>query len=236
MLELSAQTCAAELRRFRTHGEVWLDRNDVPSDVDVPAAWLALLDTPDAMLGERLAALWSGTIERLPAVTRFFAEKLRRPALLRYEDGRIALLYPYTVDQDDLNFFIGRAPLGDHAPVHDPSWQALPRELRHFHRHVHDGWTFFPAHSMGPLPFAEQSPLSSKLDLPPARIAGSALEHVRTVLHNGAGNYLCLDLDAHGDAAGRLWWHDEPTDLEAVEFWAAMDGWIGAFLEEADRR
>ena len=234
MLELSARTYAAELRRFRMEGDVWLSRNDVPTDADVPEAWLALLDAPDAMLSESFLALWSGTIERLPAVARFFAENLRRPALLRQEHGRTALLYPYTVEQDDLNFFIGQAPLGDRAPVNDASWPSLPRELRHFHRHVHDGWTFFPAHSIGPLPFGEQSPLADKLDLPP-RIAGSPLERVRTILHNGAGDYLCLDPEARGDI-GRLWWHEDPARLETIDVWAAMDAWIGVFLEEADRR
>ncbi|VWB62208.1 hypothetical protein [Burkholderia lata] len=75
------------------------------------------------------------------------------------------LLYPYTVEHDDLNFFIGRAPLRERGPVDAPRWTALPEELRFFHQAVHDGWTFFPANSMGPLPLADQAALADKLDL-----------------------------------------------------------------------
>jgi hypothetical protein len=230
MFEPSADIYAAQLRRFRLRGDVWIRRADIAADASVPASWFALLDTPDALLGERMAALWSGTIDHLPTVAQFFAQTLRRPALLRQDDGSVQLLYPYTVEQDDLNFFIGCPPLGERAPVDAPAWRALPAGLRHFHQHVHDGWTFFPSHSMGPLPFAEQAPLADKLDAPSARVA-----QVRTVMHNGAGDYLCVN-PRGGDAAGCVWWHEDPDRLEQVEFWGVLDAWIGLFLEEADTR
>jgi len=50
---------------------------------------------------------------------------------------------------------------------------------------------------------------------------------------------LCLDLSrsqGDGAAAGLIWWHENPVELEAVDFWGVMDAWIGIFLEEADRR
>ncbi|WGY71210.1 SMI1/KNR4 family protein [Burkholderia cepacia] len=241
MIELSAQVYAAELRRFRSIGCVWLAADEIPADIEVPAGWRELLAVPDDMLADRLMQMWAGVIDRLPAIARFFRDKLARPAVFRNDGGEVMLLYPYTVEQDDLNFFIGRAPLRERAPLDEPVWRALPGDLQRFHQAVHDGWTFFPARSMGPLPLGDQTTLTDKLDLTPAetRKLGVNPDLVRTVLHNGGGDYLCVDLrDSAGDGsrAGRIWWHEQPARLEPVDFWAAMNAWFDIFVEDADER
>ncbi|WP_261316243.1 SMI1/KNR4 family protein [Burkholderia dolosa] len=199
MIELSATAYAAELQRFKLCGRVWLASKDIPADVQVPTAWRALLDMPDAALGTSLAKMWAGVVDRLPAVRQFFDEKLRRPAV------------------------------------------ALPDDLRSFYQLAHNGWTFFPANSMGPLPIGDQTALTAKLDLTPdeTRALGVNPDFVWTVFQNGGGDYLCLDLrDSAGDgsAAGRIWWHDNPAELEPVDFWAVMNAWFEIFVEDADRR
>ncbi|WP_323123408.1 SMI1/KNR4 family protein [Burkholderia alba] len=241
MMELSSKTYAAKLQRFRKQGQVWLTPGEIPADVQVPTAWLALLDTPTDALGDWLAKMWSGAIERLPAVEQFFREKLQRPAVFRQENGDLCLLYAFTIEQDDVNFFVGHLPLGDLVSDDMPLWRAFPDDLRHFYQHVHNGWTFFPANSMGPLPIGDQSALTDKLDLSPSELKtlGVNPDLVWPVFHNGAGDYLCLDLResaGDGSAAGRIWWHEEPTELEAVDFWAVMNAWIEIFVEEADKR
>ncbi|MFP3502613.1 SMI1/KNR4 family protein [Burkholderia sp. SIMBA_062] len=241
MIELSAKTYTAELQRFRLRGRVWLASSEIPADVQVPTAWVALLDTPDAALGNWLAKMWAGVVGRLPAVETFFAEKLRRPAVLQKENGDLCLLYPYTVEGDDLNFFIGHPPLGDLVSDDMSLWRALPDDLRSFYQFTHNGWTFFPANSMGPMPIGDQTALTDKLDLTTdeTRKLGVNPDLVWTVFQNGSGDYLCLDLrDSAGDgsAAGRLWWHENPTELEPVDFWAVMNAWFEIFVEEADKR
>lgn len=57
-------------------------------------------------------------------------------------------------------------------------------------------------------------------------------DSILAVFHNGAGDYLCLDLSGPV-AGGLIWWHDDPARLEAVDFWAVLDAWTGIFLEDA---
>ncbi|MBR8457263.1 SMI1/KNR4 family protein [Burkholderia dolosa] len=241
MIELSATAYAAELQRFKLRGRVWLASKDIPADVQVPTAWRALLDMRDAALETSLAKMWARVVDRLPAVRQFFDEKLRRPAVLQKENGDLCLLYPYIVDHDDLNFFIGHPPLGDLVSDDMPLWRALPDDLRSFYQLTHNGWTFFPANSMGPLPIGDQTALTAKLDLTPdeTRALGVNPDLVWTVFQNGGGDYLCLDLrDSAGDgsAAGRIGWHDNPAQLEPVDFWAVVNAWFEIFVEDADRR
>ncbi|MBN3771340.1 SMI1/KNR4 family protein [Burkholderia sp. Se-20378] len=241
MIELTAAGYAVELKRLRATGSVWLEADEIPADVDVPAAWRALLATPDDMRADTLVQMWAGVTDRLPAVAQFFRDKLARPAVFRRDGGDVVLLYPYTVEHDDLNFFIGRAPLGERGPDDEFPGTALPEALRRFHRSVHDGWTFFPANSMGPLPLADQVVLADKLDLSPTetRKLGVNPDLVRAVFHNGGGDWLCVDSsDGAGSCnpAGRLWWHERPTELEPVDCWAVMNAWFEIFVDEADKR
>ena len=239
-LKLTAETYAAKLQRFRLHGQVWLTPEEIPDDADVPPTWRAILEAADDVFADLLTSMWSCVIQRLPSVENFFRENLQRPAVLQLPDRSIRLLYPFTIEQDDLNFFIGRPPLASFDATTSSVLQ-LPPGFADFYRHVHDGWTFFPTQSMGPLSLDEQSMLIDKLDVAPGntRSSGIRAEHIRCVFHNGAGDYLCLDLRESRDegcAAGRIWWHEDPEKLEAVDFWPTMDAWIGIFLEEADRR
>ncbi|MFP3560998.1 hypothetical protein SB861_61990, partial [Paraburkholderia sp. SIMBA_049] len=80
-------------------------------------------------VADELVQMWAGVIDRLPAVAQFFRDKLARPAVFRSGDGDVMLLYPYMVESGDLNFFIGRMPLGERAPVGESFWSALPSAI-----------------------------------------------------------------------------------------------------------
>jgi len=43
MIELSKRACAAELKRFRANGNVWIAADEMPAGIDVPVAWRELL-------------------------------------------------------------------------------------------------------------------------------------------------------------------------------------------------
>ncbi|VWB92811.1 hypothetical protein BLA15945_04482 [Burkholderia lata] len=73
MIELSAAGYAAELKRFRATGSVWLAADEIPADVDVPPAWRTLLAVPDDVRADALVRMWAGIIDRLPAVAHSFA-------------------------------------------------------------------------------------------------------------------------------------------------------------------
>ncbi|HAY44576.1 MAG TPA: SMI1/KNR4 family protein [Micrococcaceae bacterium] len=228
-----------ELAGFNLRGSVALSCEDVSVGAVVPNEWIDLLSsTGDG----KLVDLWGPLLIRLPSVRSFFAKNLRAPAIFSKSSDDSVLLYPYTVDGgEDLNFFIGNPPLGDLAAENETQlWRALPDDLQYFYRNIHNGWTFFPTNSMGPLPIGDFG-LLSEFDLEPEDLRKMTVspQQILRVFHNGSGDYLCLDLaNSQGDGAtaGILWSHENAGELERVDFWGVMDAWIGIFLEEADGR
>jgi hypothetical protein len=41
-------------------------------------------------------------------------------------------------------------------------------------------------------------------------------------------------LNQDGEASALIWWHEEPTKPDFVDFWPVLDAWIGIFFENAD--
>lgn len=238
---LSKEGYAKELARFHSVGKLALSPEEIDESFDLPEKWAQIV--ADSGKGQSVLELWGPLLKRLPKVQSFFENNLRQPAVLNEDSGDVLLLYPYTVeDGDDLNFYRGHLPLEDAVSADEmPLWRLLPDDLQYFYQHVHNGWTFFPANSMGPLPIGDFEMLTEKLDLHESELAAMPVDpaQVLQVFHNGAGDYLCLDLsksEGDGSEAGILWWHEKPAEPEVVDFWAVMDSWIGIFLEEADRR
>jgi hypothetical protein len=119
-----------------------------------------------------------------------------------------------------------------------PIWERVPAKFRDFYTQLHDGWTFLPANSMGPLPVDDWAFLSDDkfdIDDETARALPIDVNKTVAVFHNGAGDYLCLNFANNGEASGVIWWHDDPEHPEPVDFWGVLDAWVGIFLEEADR-
>ncbi|RQS25249.1 hypothetical protein DIE03_25935 [Burkholderia sp. Bp8992] len=79
--------------------------------------------------------------------------------------------------------------------------------------------------------------MTDKLDLTPGEMRKLDVcpDFVRTMFHNGGGDYQCVDL-RNGDASGWIWWHARPTELERAELWAVMNAWFDIFVEGADER
>jgi hypothetical protein len=106
---------------------------------------------------------------------------------------------------------------------------------------LHDGWTFAPANSMGPLPMADWAFLSNArfdIDEETASAMSIDIAKVAAVFHNGGGDYLCLNFadSLAPEATGLIWWHEDSANPEPVDFWGVLDAWVGIFLEEADKR
>ena len=202
------------------------------------AQWQRFIDEQEH--GRRLALLtdWSAFAAEWPSVQDFLRTTLKRLSLSREQDGALSLLYLYTVGGNDVNVYRGRAPLADVPQRLRPIWNRIPAPLRDFYTRLHDGWTFLPANSMGPLPVADWAFLSDdKFDIDAATARALPIDIAQTVavFHNGAGDYLCLDCAGKGEATGVIWWHDDPGRPEPVDFWDVLDAWVGIFLEEADR-
>lgn len=174
----------------------------------------------------------------MPSIGAFLRGKLKNLSVLEEPRGGTSLLYEFTSGGDDLNFYRGRQPLLAVPEKFQGVWECIPADLRYFYLRIHNGWTFVPSESMGPLPVEYWHFLSEdKFDIDDDVAAGLPIDISQTlaVFHNGAGDYLCLDFaDQTAEARGVIWWHDNPEEPEFVDFWAVLDAWIGIFLEEAD--
>ncbi|AWV02274.1 hypothetical protein DM992_22805 [Burkholderia sp. JP2-270] len=73
MIEWSKQAWAAELKRFRVNGNVWIAADEMRT----------------------------GVADRLPAVAQFFRSTLMRPAVFEREGGDTVLLYPCSIACDE---------------------------------------------------------------------------------------------------------------------------------------
>lgn len=206
----------------------------------VPPQWQRFLEEQQS--GRRMALLtaWDIVTPELPNVLEFLTSALKRLFVLREQSDAVSLLYAYTVGGDELNFYRGRPPVTRVPDRLAAVWERVPARLRSFYMQLHDGWTFLPANSMGPLPLEDWAFLSDDkfdIDNDIARGMGIDIDKVAAVFHNGAGDYLCLNFgDCRvAEASGLIWWHEDPANPEPVDFWGVLDAWVGIFLEEADR-
>jgi hypothetical protein len=211
---------------------------EAEADPSVPVQWQRFIDEQAHGRMLALLAAWSAFAAEWPSAQDFLRTMLKRLHVLREQDGTLSLLYLYTVGGNDLNFYRGRSPVTDVPQRLRRIWDRVPASFRDFYTQLHDGWTFLPTNSMGPLPVEDWAFLSDAkfdIDADTARALPIDIASTVAVFHNGAGDYLCLDCAGAGEASGVIWWHDEPANPEPVDFWGILDAWVGVFLEEGDR-
>lgn len=201
------------------------------ADAAVPPGWQPL---PNG-----LPRAWLDLANEAPRILAFLSSAVHRVSLVP-GGAADSLTYAYTVNGDPC-FYHGRPPLAGPPPRFAALWPQLPGALRRFYLDLHDGWTFVPANSMGPLPVADWAFLSDDrfdIDADTARRMPVDPARLLAVFHNGAGDYLCLHVAEDGvtPASGMIWWHEQPAEPEAVDFMATLDAWVGLFVDEADRR
>lgn len=227
-----------ELQQFVQPAALMASPAEAEADPAVPVQWLRFLDEQEHARRLALLTEWSDFAAEWPSVQDFLRTMLKHLYVMREQDDTLSLLYLYTVGGKDLNFFRGRAPITDVPERLRPVWDWVPAKFRDFYTQLHDGWTFLPANSMGPLAVEDWAFLSDdKFDIDDDTARRLPIDISRTVavFHNGAGDYLCLNCVGNGEATGVIWWHEDPENPEPVDFWGVLDAWVGIFLEEADR-
>lgn len=155
-----------------------------------------------------------------------FNDCLLGTALLLGDDVELAYIFH---DGSSIFYYVGGKPI--EAEVAESfSFKHLPSRLKSFYREVHDGFTFFPARSMGPQPLADQSRVSDLVD----DIDDSFAAGWITVFSNGGGDYVAVNADSRSDSDGLIWWHENPATPEFdINVFNVMDAWMGIFLEDA---
>ena len=185
---------------------------------------------------------WDPIVKKAPNIGRFLKSNLLfNSVFLDQRRGLLYLLYVYTSQNGrDIDFYAGRPPAGEIPERIERAFKHFPSELRNFYLNLHNGWTFLPDNSLGPLPLDDCAFISDdEFDFDEDKAAEAPFDanKVLTVFHNGAGDYLGLNLgklDQDGEADALIWWHEEPTKPDFVDFWPALDAWIGISFEDLD--
>lgn len=216
-----------DIHKNFSNRKICFDRKDVPLGVDLPEAWgrfgLCLNETPTYPLG------WKSFANEFPSVVALLDEGLLGTALL--VDDVMELLYVFH-DANGFYYYVGGLPVGRSVEEKE-EFKSLPDKLRKFYQLVHDGFTFFPARSMGPQRLSDFSRVSDLIDEEDVSFAESWI----TIFSNGGGDFVAIDSNATHGSEGLIWWHEDPMAPEnEVNIFEVMDAWMAIFLEDTKPR
>jgi len=201
---------------------IYTSPDEVPADYPYPSCWQGFGISPEAEIW--LPAQWSEYKDLLPITLTLLQRCLIGTVLLAEREPSLIYIFE---DTEDYYYYIGGAPLSTRNSTPTQTHK-LPRDIRELYLNLHNGFTFHPSNSMGPLPVEQ---LAEILDLYDGSNPGFP-SGLTGVLHNGAGDYLCIIPDTDSEHAA-IWWHELPDRLESgIDFWDVMDTWISIFLED----
>lgn len=205
---------------------ICFDRKDVPPGIGLPKSWeqfgLNLEGSPVYPQG------WSAFSNEFPSVIALFNDSLLGTALLLGD--KVELLYIFH-DASGFYYYVGGMPV--EGGIESGEFMNLPSRLQDFYRDVHDGYTFFPARSMGPLSLSDQLRVSNLVD----EEDDSFAENWIAVFSNGGGDFIAVDANHQDDTEGLIWWHEDPMAPEkGVDIFQVMDAWMAMFLEDTKSR
>lgn len=207
--------------------KVCFTRSDVPSNVVLPESWEGFgLDLDKA---PKYPEAWQNYSNEFPSVIALLNDSLLGTVLL--VGGKLELLYVFH-DASGFYYYVGGVPVNI-SVVEAAEFRVLPGRLQEFYREVHDGYTFFPARSMGPQSLSDLTHVADLIDEEDASFAEGWI----TVFSNGGGDFVAIDSNASDDSEGLVWWHEEPMAPEfGVDIFEVMDAWMAIFLEDTKTR
>ena len=233
-----------KLDKLYPSAKVYFSLEEIPDKNVFPAEWLELIAGNFAEDKIKPLAAWDLIKNQLPNVFAFINSYVFAYALLVENDSNFNLLYLYsTNDGQNLHFYKGGLPLRKkEEQMETETVSKFPPLLRSIYNHLHDGWAFIPGESAGFQPLDYCSLLNDdKFDID-EKVAKSYefnTADVLTIYHNGAGDYLCLNLSRDNQtddkAEGIIWWHEEPENpSEEGNFYEAFDAWFYFAVETAE--
>jgi hypothetical protein len=240
-MEITKEELLKELRDFRSSARLILRPDDIPAGIKPPPQWEPVISKPFGSFKAGAWPEWDPIVKKAPNIGRFLKSILRfNSVFLDQRRSLLYLLYVYTSRGRNINVYAGLPPAGEAPERIKEAFKHFPRELRDFYLKLHNGWTFLPDNAMGPLPLDDCAFISDdEFDFDDEKAAEAPFDpkKVLTVFHNGSGDYLCLNLgklNQDGEASALIWWHEEPTKPDFVDFWPVLDAWMGIFFENSD--
>jgi hypothetical protein len=211
---------SAVYERF-SGSQVYFSAEELPPEFKMPADW------QNFGLGGagRYPQCWRLFMDKLPWVFKLIENCLMGTVIV--VEDKIYLAYIFH-DEEMFYFYTGEPPVAagsqDYLTVEN-----FPPRLAVFYTMVHNGFTFSPANSMGPMNIKD---LSRIVDLVDGDTDFSL--SLTTIFSNGGGDYLAIDLSEPNRETGAIWFHENPLELEEdVNLFAVMDAWISIFLEDS---
>ncbi|MEF8765145.1 hypothetical protein [Stenotrophomonas sp. A3_2] len=134
--------------------KVCLSPDDVPKDVALPRSWENFGLRPH--VAPFFPDGWRSFSNEFPSTIALFKDCLLGTALLLGDETELAYIFH---DGNGLYYYLGGRPV-EGAATETFEFKHLPSRLQDFYREVHDGYTFFPARSMGPQRLGDQSRVS----------------------------------------------------------------------------
>jgi len=207
--------------------KICLELKEVPRGVTLPRSWENFGLRPE--VAPVFPDGWNSFSNEFPSIIALFNDCLLGTALLLGDDVELAYIFH---DGSSLYYYVGGRPVED-GSTETFQLKHLPSRLQDFYREVHDGYTFFPARSMGPQRLVDQSRVSELVDEADNSFAAAWI----TVFSNGGGDYVAVNADSHGDSGSLIWWHENPATPEFdIDIFSVMDAWMGIFLEDTNPR
>jgi len=240
-MQITKEELLKKLHKFRPSGKLILQPDDIPEGIKLPSQWAPVISKPFGGFRTGAWPEWDPIVKKAPNIGRFLKSNLLfNSVFFDQRKSLLYLLYVHSSQERNIHFYAGLPPASEIPERLGEAFKRFPRELRDFYLNLHNGWTFLPDNSLGPLPLDNCAFISDdKFDFTEDKAAEAPFDadKVLTVFHNGAGDYLCLNLgklNPDGEASALIWWHEEPTKPDFVDFWPAFDAWIGISFEDLD--
>jgi len=206
---------------------IYFSNAELPPDFIIPNEWKNF--GVDSEGTRKFPATWHGFENDLPRIFSLLNLGLIGTAVL--DGNSIQLIYIFHGDQG-LYYYTGGLPL-DACPLKVGSYFPFQGKISEFYHYVHNGFTFFPAQSMGPQKVEHFTCVADLIDEESTDFASEWI----TLLSNGAGDYLAVDLASLENNSGVIWWHEQPLEPEVgVGVFEVMDTWMSIFLEDTQPR
>ncbi|MFM9330791.1 SMI1/KNR4 family protein [Paenibacillus mesotrionivorans] len=179
---------------------------------------------------EAILKVWKNSVAtELRNTISYLADYLEEVELL--ECGNVySVLYTIRNPDGGIFYYEGRNPQDDmNNSELEKHWDKLPRSLRHFYGHVHNGFYYYASESMGLVPFESVTYLGDD------DLEWSILEELKEPLQldltasfgfftNGMGSYIVIDAANCGENEG-VFWSAKRQPKYHIDFWSYVDEW-----------
>jgi len=225
MIEITRKSAVDALEKNFSRENLILSFNEAVPDKIIPNEWKNFGIKNDSAAIAWYPTEWKTYGNRLPWIQALLRKCLIGTAVLYAKIPNLVYIFH---DSEDYYLYIGKPPLNYLRHYPTSNLQNLPKDLIEFYQNIHNGFTFHPSNTMGPLSLENQPKLANLYDGNHPPFPKESIG----IFHNGAGDYLSV---APGTSSHNafIWWHEQPENPETnMDLWAVMDNWVSIFLED----